>query len=64
VTYASHGVAAVVDSPYFSIVTLATLGLGDVHPIGALGRFIAAVEGLVGALLTAFVFPLGRRVTR
>ena len=65
VTYASHGVAAVVDSLYFSIVTFATLGLGDVHPVGTLGRFIAAAEGLVGAFLTAvFVFSLGRRVTR
>ena len=65
VTYATHGPAAVVDSLYFSIVTFATLGLGDVHPIGTLGRFIAASEGLVGAFLTAvFVFSLGRRVTR
>lgn len=65
VTYASHGLAAVVDSLYFSIVTFATLGLGDVRPVGTLGRFIAASEGLVGAFLTAvFVFSLGRRVTR
>jgi voltage-gated potassium channel Kch len=65
VTYTSHGLAAVVDSLYFSIVTFATLGLGDVHPAGTLGRLIAAAEGLVGAFLTAvFVFSLGRRVTR
>ena len=65
VTYASHGLAAVVDSLYFSILTFATLGLGDVHPTGTLGRFLAAFEGLVGAFLTAvFVFSLGRRVTR
>jgi len=42
-----------------------TLGLGDVHPAGDVGRFIAASEGLTGAFLTAvFVFSLGRRVTR
>ena len=65
VTYSSHGLVAIVDSLYFSIVTFATLGLGDVHPVGTLGRFIAASEGLVGAFLTAvFVFSLGRRVTR
>ena len=46
VTYASHGVAAVVDSLYFGIVTVATLGLGDVHPAGTLGRFLAAFEGV------------------
>jgi hypothetical protein len=65
VTYASHGPSAVLDSLYFSIVTFATLGFGDVHPIGNIGRFLAASEGLVGAFLTAvFVFSLGRRVTR
>jgi hypothetical protein len=53
------------DGLYFSVVTFATLGLGDVHPAGDLGRFIAASEGLAGAFLTAvFVFSLGRRVTR
>lgn len=65
VRYASQGPVAVVDGLYFSVVTFATLGLGDVHPAGNLGRFLAASEGLAGALLTAiFVFSLGRRVTR
>lgn len=65
VTYASHGAGAVLDGLYFSIVTFATLGLGDVHPAGIFGRFVAAFEGLAGAFLTAvFVFSLGRRVTR
>jgi hypothetical protein len=65
VRYATHGPAAAVDGLYFSVVTFATLGLGDVHPVGSLGRFVAASEGLAGALLTAiFVFSLGRRVTR
>lgn len=64
-TYASQGGAAVLDGLYFSVVTFATLGLGDVHPAGDLGRFVAASEGLTGAFLTAvFVFSLGRRVTR
>lgn len=65
VTYASDGVAAIVDGLYFSMVTFATLGLGDVHPVGSVGRFVAATEGLTGAFLTAvFVFSLGRRVAR
>lgn len=65
ITYAADGPTAAIDSLYFSIVTFATLGFGDVRPIGTLGRFIAASEGLVGAFLTAvFVFSLGRRVTR
>ncbi|MEF8827244.1 MAG: potassium channel family protein, partial [Halapricum sp.] len=65
VDYGSHGLHAAMDGLYFSVVTFATLGLGDVHPAGDLGRFIAASEGLAGAFLTAvFVFSLGRRVTR
>lgn len=65
VRYASHGSPAALDGLYFSIVTFATLGLGDVHPVGDVGRFVAASEGIVGAFLTAvFVFSLGRRVTR
>jgi hypothetical protein len=65
VRYGSHGLHAAIEGLYFSVVTFATLGLGDVHPAGDLGRFIAASEGLAGAFLTAvFVFSLGRRVTR
>jgi len=65
VRYASHGPLAALDGLYFSVVTFATLGLGDVHPAGDVGRIIAATEGLAGAFLTAvFVFSLGRRVTR
>lgn len=65
VTYGSDGLAALVDGLYFSVVTFATLGLGDVHPAGDVGRLLAASEALFGAFLTAlFVFSLGRRVTR
>jgi hypothetical protein len=65
VGYGSHGLHAALDGLYFSVVTFATLGLGDVHPAGDFGRFIAASEGLAGAFLTAvFVFSLGRRVTQ
>lgn len=65
VTYASEGPLALIDGLYFSIVTFATLGLGDIHPVGDVGRLLAASEALVGAFLTAlFVFSLGRRVTR
>lgn len=65
IRYNTHGLSAAFDGLYFSVVTFATLGLGDVHPAGDIGRFIAASEGLAGAFLTAvFVFSLGRRVTR
>jgi len=65
VTYGSDGAAALVDGLYFSVVTFATLGLGDVAPAGDVARVLAAGEALLGAFLTAlFVFSLGRRVTR
>ncbi|MFB6219433.1 MAG: potassium channel family protein, partial [Halobacteriaceae archaeon] len=65
VTYASDGPLAAVDGLYFSVVTFATLGLGDVHPAGTAARLVAASEALAGAFLTAlFVFALGRRVSR
>ncbi|QAU11914.1 two pore domain potassium channel family protein [Halorubrum sp. BOL3-1] len=65
VSYGSHGADAVLNGFYFSIVTFATLGLGDVYPVSDVGRFVAASEGLAGAFLTAvFVFSLARRVTR
>lgn len=39
-----------VDFVYFSYVTLATVGYGDLVPGGNLGRMTAAVEGLIGQL--------------
>jgi hypothetical protein len=64
-TYAAEGVGAVVDGLYFSVVTFATLGLGDVRPVGDVARILAASEAVAGAFLTAlFVFSLGRRVAR
>jgi hypothetical protein len=51
-------------SLYFSVVTFATLGYGDIQPIGAFARFLAGVEALLGALLAALlVFVLTRLVT-
>ena len=51
-------------SLYFSAVTFATLGYGDIQPIGAVARMLATVETLMGSLLTALlVFVLARIVT-
>jgi hypothetical protein len=40
------------DAVYFSIITMTSLGYGDIHPIG-FGRFIASVEVLSGIILVA-----------
>lgn len=49
---------------YFSVVTFATLGYGDIQPVGEVARLIAGAESLLGALLAALlVFVLARNVT-
>ena len=51
-------------SLYFSVVTFATLGYGDIRPVGAWGRGLATVETILGSLLIALlVFVLSRAVT-
>lgn len=56
-------VTAFFKSLYFSVVTFATLGYGDIQPIGSWARLIAGVEALLGALLMALlVFVLTRSV--
>ncbi|MFC4550649.1 MULTISPECIES: pentapeptide repeat-containing protein [Halorussus] len=51
-------------SLYFSTVTFATLGYGDIQPVGTVARAIAGVEALTGQLLVALlVFVLTRNVT-
>jgi len=39
-----------VDYVYFSFVTIATLGYGDLTPHGDLGRMLAATEAIIGQL--------------
>ncbi|WP_226022025.1 pentapeptide repeat-containing protein [Halomicrobium salinisoli] len=51
-------------SLYFSMITFATLGYGDIQPVGPYARMLAAVETIIGSLLSAIlVFVLTRIVT-
>ena len=53
------------ESLYFSIVTFATLGYGDLIPKAGFFRFIASFESLMGVVLTAiFIFIFARKTTR
>lgn len=48
-----------------TVVTLATLGYGDLEPTGTLAHTFAGVEAPSGAFLVAlFVFALGRQAVR
>ncbi|MFD1588928.1 pentapeptide repeat-containing protein [Halorientalis brevis] len=52
-----------VKSLYFSVVTYATLGYGDIQPVGLWARFLAGLETILGSLLIAIlVFVLTRSV--
>ncbi|PSP76466.1 ion transporter [Halobacteriales archaeon QS_1_68_20] len=49
---------------YFSVITFATLGYGDIQPIGTSARMLAGIETILGSLLSALlVFVLARSVT-
>lgn len=37
-----------VDSFYFSFVTLATIGYGDLHPVTVIGKLFTVVYGILG----------------
>ena len=52
----------ILDSLYFSVVTLSTVGYGDFAPDTAAGKVFAIVYMLVGlGLLTAFVSMLAKQ---
>ncbi|MBN0046983.1 two pore domain potassium channel family protein [Streptomyces actuosus] len=58
-----YGLSTRVDSLYFTVVTLATVGYGDIHPQGQLARLVAVVQILYGfVFVTAGATALSRRV--
>jgi hypothetical protein len=44
------------DSAYFSIITITTLGYGDLSPISNFGKVLAACEALLGVVLLGVFF--------
>lgn len=43
---------------YFSLVTLSTIGYGDVVPVSGEARMLAALEGVTGVLYVAITVAL------
>ena len=57
--FSIHGVVRDItyaESLYFSIITMATVGYGDITPVTNVARLIAAVEVVLGVLLLLFGF--------
>ena len=52
------------DSLYFSIITLSTVGYGDIEPVSNLVRILVSVEIIFGVLLLLFGFSEILRYTR
>ena len=48
-----HNITTIIDAFYFSMVTLTTLGFGDIAPTTQFGRAIIAMEGAFGLVLFA-----------
>jgi hypothetical protein len=64
--FTSQGAGTRSDYVYFSFVTMATVGYGDLTAQGGLGRALAVTEGLFGQIylvtaVAALVGNLGRR---
>ncbi len=50
---------------YYSTVTFATLGFGDIHPSGTLGQILATLEVLLGyIMLGVMVSVIARKMSR
>ena len=52
------------DSVYFVVITLATIGYGDFAPTTPLTKLITIFYGLNGIILVLMVFDVVRRVRR
>jgi hypothetical protein len=53
------------DYVYFSVITFSTLGYGDLHPIGVLGKAMACFEVFAGFIMFGVLLTfVGNRFQR
>ncbi|MBR5747511.1 MAG: two pore domain potassium channel family protein [Prevotella sp.] len=51
----NEGIQVFGDAFYFSVVTITSLGFGDIYPVaGTAGRFLVATEAILGILIIGF----------
>ena len=51
-------IQSIPDAWYLSVITMTTVGYGDIHPQTKLGRFICCVCAVAGVLLLALTVPI------
>ena len=51
-------IKALSTAAYFSVVTIATVGYGDIVPVSAWARFMASAEILIGVAYGVFFFAV------
>jgi len=51
-----HPISSPRDALYFSVVTITTLGYGDIHPVTGTGRWLSLIQTLMGFILVVLVF--------
>lgn len=58
-------VTSIVDYPYFSVITLTSLGYGDIQPNGALGKIVACLEIVTGLIMFGLLITFfSKRIVR
>jgi voltage-gated potassium channel Kch len=43
-----------IKSIYFSVVTITTLGFGDIYPVNDIARILTAIESVIGIVIIGF----------
>jgi len=54
----------IMESAYFSVITMSTVGYGDIVPAASAVRFVASIQIILGVLLLLFGFSEIIRHTR
>ena len=58
------GLATRLDSVYFTVTTLATVGYGDIHPEGQAARLVATIQMLLNLMFLGIVVRVLARAAR